>query len=211
MKPHLLSLLLCLAGAPLLAHGTVVHKNNAEAEQHLQATEQTGPVLPFDLKLGGSFELTDQNGSQRTEANPDGHMQLLFFGYANCQAICSVALPLMAGVTDDLAARGLPITPVMITVDPNRDTVETIGVDLQKHHPDFVGLTGSSSALQNAYDLYSIEQTVVFTDPELGDIFAHGSHIYLLDAKGQFLTLLPPILSSDRIVEIVQKYAINGS
>ncbi len=211
MKRHLLSLLLCLAGAPALAHGTVVHKNNVEAEQHLQAPEQTGPVLPFDLELGGSFELTDQNGNQRTEANPDSHMQLLFFGYANCQAICSVALPLMADVVDDLAGRGLSVTPVMITVDPKRDTVASMGPALMKHHPDFVGLTGSLPDLQTAYDVYSIEHTVVFTDPELGDIFAHGSHIYLLDAKGQFLTLLPPILSSDRIVEIVQKYAINGS
>jgi protein SCO1/2 len=90
----------------------------------------------------------------------------------------------MADVVDDLAERSLPITPVMITVDPKRDTVAEMGPALKKHHPDFVGLTGDLPDLETAYDLYSIERTVVFTDPELGDIFAHGSHIYLLDAKG---------------------------
>ena len=209
MKRCILTMLLCLAGTPVLAHGTVIHENNAEAVQHQQ--QPSSPALPFDLKLGGSFALTDQTGAKRTEVNPEGHMQLLFFGYANCVSICTVALPLMGDVVDDLAVRGLNVTPVMITIDPKRDTVETIGADLQKHHPDFVGLTGSPPALKNAYELYSIDHKVVFTDPELGDVFAHGSHIYLLDAKGKFLTLLPPILSAERIVEIVQTYAINGS
>ena len=49
--------------------------------------------LPFDL--GGAFQLTDQSGTPRTEVDPDGRLQLLFFGYANCQQICSAALPLM--------------------------------------------------------------------------------------------------------------------
>lgn len=212
MKWYLLGLLLCLAGNQLLAHGTVVHKNNIEAQQQEQQQPiATGPVLPFDLKLGGAFMLTDQTGAKRNEVNPDGYMQLLFFGYANCQAICSVALPLMADVVDDLAMRGLPLTPVMITVDPKRDTVAAMGPALKKHHLDFVGLTGRLPDLQTTYDLYAVEHKVVFTDPELGDIFAHGSHIYLLDAKGKFLTLLPPILSADRIVQIIQKYADAGS
>lgn len=207
MKAPVLSLLLCLAGAPALAHGTDVHKTNAETTQHQQ---QPAPALPFDLKLGGPFQLTDQTGKIRTQVNPDGHMQLLFFGYANCASICTAALPLMGDVVDDLAGRGLNVTPVMITVDPKRDTVETIGPALQKHHPDFVGLTGSAMDLQVVYDLFAIAHDIVFTDPALGDVFSHGSHIYLLDPQGKFLTLLPPILSAGRMVDIVQNYADTG-
>ena len=48
---------------------------------------------------------------------------------------------------------------------------------------------------------------MVFEDPEYGPVFAHGSHIYLLDADGTLLTLLPPILSPERVVEIVAGYA----
>lgn len=207
MKLGIVGILLSLAATPVLAHGTVVHKSNTDAQKHLVEVPSDQPSTPFNLNLGGAFQLTDQTGMPRTEADPNGQMQLLFFGYANCQAICSVALPLMADVVTDLATSDLAVTPVMVTVDPTRDTVETIGAPLKKHHPDFVGLTGSSDDLQKVYDLYSVENKVVFTDPELGDIFAHGSHIYLLDAKGKFLTLLPPILSADRIAELVKKYA----
>lgn len=207
MKRLILAALLAApVAAPLSAHDGVVHKNKAEADKHAaEAPAPSGLPLPFDL--GGDFTLTDQTGQTRTQADPDGAFQLLFFGYANCPSICSVALPLMGEVTEALGDQGIAATPVMITVDPKRDTVETIGPPLAEHHADFVGLTGSEDDLQAVYDLFRVEKEVVFEDPELGPIFAHGSHIYLLDGDGTFLTLLPPILSADRLSDIAAAHA----
>lgn len=205
-----LTLILSLVGTGAFAHNGVVHKSPAEAAAHRAQTSASLPSstdipLPFDL--GGSFTLTDQNGMPRSEADPGGRMQLLFFGYANCQAICSVALPLMAETTDALTAQGIDVQPVMVTVDPERDTVETLGPALAKHHSDFVGLTGAPEELAPVYDLFSVEHRIVFEDPEFGPVYAHGSHIYLMDDKGAVLTLLPPILSGERVIEIVASYA----
>lgn len=164
-----------------------------------------GSPLPFDL--GGDYQLVDQNGVTRTQADPDGKPQLLFFGYANCQEICSAVLPLMAEVADAIAAKGIDVTPVMITVDPARDTVETLGPALAQHHTDFVGLTGDAAALQVAYDAYQIETEEVFFDPEYGPVYAHGSFLYLLDGDGTLLTLVPPVVSPEAAAGIVEKYA----
>lgn len=163
--------------------------------------------LPFDV--GGDFTLTDQSGAIRTQADPEGRPQLLFFGYANCQEICSAALPMMAQVTDAARAKGVDLQPVMITVDPARDTVETLGPAMANFHEDFIGLTGDDTALQVAYDAYSIETEEVFFDPEFGPVLAHGSFIYLLDGAGKVQTLLPPILDPTALEKIVLKY--NGS
>lgn len=187
-----------------LAHDGVVHKSEAEAAGH----QAEGVPLPFDL--GGPFALIDQNGAPRTEADPAGHLQLLFFGYANCREICSAALPQMAEIAAGLAARGIPLTPVMITVDPARDTVETLGPALAKFSPDFVGLTGSPEALAKAYRLFAIESEEVFEDPQYGPVYAHGSFLYVLDGKGKFLTVIPPVLSSARVIEIIAAYAPAG-
>ncbi len=199
----------CLTlSVPALAHDGVDHANKAEAQAHENATALPPPSgLPFNLDLGGAFELTDQTGASRSEADPEGRFQLLFFGYANCEAICSVALPLMADVADGTKANGVDITPVMVTIDPERDTLDILGPALQQHHEDFTGLTGTPEELQEVYDLFQIEKSVVFEDPSGAPVYAHGSFIYLLDAKGQFLTVLPPILSVDRMVEIVASYA----
>ena len=168
------------------------------------AVAESAPPLPFDV--GGAFELTDHTGATRTEADPDGLPQLLFFGYANCQQICSAALPLMADTADDLAEDGIDLRLVMITVDPARDTVDQIGAPLAAIRPGFVGLTGSDEALQVAYDAFNVEKEELFFDPEYGPVFAHGSFIYLLDGTGGVLTLLPPILPPDQVAATVARY-----
>ena len=160
--------------------------------------------LPFDV--GGAFELIDQTGVVRTQADPEGKPQLLFFGYANCQQICSAALPLMGQAVSAAEAKGIEVTPVMITVDPARDTIEKIAAPLIQHHPDFKGLTGEAAELQVAYDAFQVEHEEIFTDPEFGPVFAHGSFIYLLDGAGEVLTLFPPILAPGQVGEIITKY-----
>lgn len=169
--------------------------------------ESTDEAIPLPLNLGGPFALTDQHGTPRTEADPDGHLQLVFFGYATCESICTVALPQMAALAEALAGRGVPLTPVMITVDPVRDTPEAMGAALTKFHPGFVGLTGPEPALAAAYRAFAVERSVVFEDPSGAPVYAHGSLLYLLDGQGQFLTVLPPILSDAKMIEIISRYA----
>ena len=157
--------------------------------------------------VGGDYSLIDQHGQTRTQVDPEGKAQLLFFGYANCLQICSSVLPQMAQVADTIAAQtGATIRPVMITVDPQIDTVETLGPALTAYHDDFVGLNGTDAALQVAYDAFSIEKELLFEDPEYGPVYAHGSFMYLLDGSGKTLTLIPPVLSDDEIVAIIAKY-----
>jgi protein SCO1/2 len=190
-------------GAPAAAHDAALHKPADTSK-----TAETAPAItPLPFRLGGKFTLTDHAGVPRTEADPDGRFQMLFFGYANCQSICSVALPMMAETAELLAERGIDVTPVMITVDPGRDTVAAMGPALARISPDLVGLTGEPAVLDHVYDLYQVEAKVLFEDPQYGPIYAHGSHIYVLDPTGRVATLFPPILSPVRAAGIVAKYA----
>ncbi|OAN82453.1 photosynthetic protein synthase I [Jannaschia sp. EhC01] len=172
---------------------------------------QTATAQSLTDALGGNFTLTDHTGATRTEVDPDGQPQLLFFGYANCQEICSAVFPTMSSIVDILAEDGTNIRPVMITVDPERDTVDTMAEALHVHHPTFVGLTGTEDALQVAYDSYSVEFEELFVDPFHGTVFSHGSFIYLLDGDGTVLTLLPPVLGPEMMAQIVSGYLNEAS
>lgn len=194
--------------AQAYAHDGKPHQSNTVADAHTQSAGLPAPQgLPLPFDLGGPFNLIDQNGQTRTEADPKGNMQLLFFGYASCREICSAALPQMAEVADGLAARGVALTPILITVDPTRDTVASLGPAMEKLGSDFIGLTGDDAALKVAYKAFSIDSSLVFKDPFYGPVYAHGSFLYLLDAKGGFVTVIPPILSTDRVVELIATYA----
>ncbi len=159
--------------------------------------------FPADLQL--RFRLTDQTGREVTEADFAGRPLAVFFGYAGCQAICSVALPQLGAALDLLGGRAAALTPILITVDPTRDTPETMRSALAKWHPRLIGLTGSETALAAARAAFQVEAQEVFDGPE-GPVYAHGSFIYLFDRDGRLMTMLPPILGPERMAEIIAGY-----
>lgn len=191
-------------GTGALAHGT---------EKHAAPTVLDLPdeITPLPWKLGGEFELIDHTGTTRTQTDPEGQMQLVFFGYANCPGICSAALPMMADAVEVLERRGILVSPVLITIDPVLDTVETMGPALAEISADLVGLTGDREALSDAYGAFQINFEKIMDDTQYGPIYAHTSHIFLLDESGRVLTLIPPVLPAKHVADIVTKYTGIGS
>ena len=201
------SLLAGWFGASAFAHDGVIHSSVEEANRHIQS--QNTPGFP-EIK-GGDFKLIDHDGNARTSSDPHGRHQFLFFGYASCKAICSVALPRMINAVEALEAEGIEITPLLITVDPERDTADTMAIAVYDIHPKLIGLTGSEHALQEAYQAFQIEKKLVYVHPDEGPIYAHGSFIYLLGPDGTFKTLFPPVLSPERMAEIARTYIVPAS
>ena len=195
-----------LAGMAL-AHDGEDHGQGATTlpDDRLTAVLKDAPTaLPW--QVGGPFELTDHTGRTRTQADPEGRHQLLFFGYANCPGICSAALPLMADAVAELEAGGVDMAALVVTIDPKLDTVETMGASLAKVSDDLLGLTGTPEALDVAYQAFQVEFEHLFDDPEHGPIYSHGSFIYLLDPEGEVLTQVPPVLPPEQVSAIVRKY-----
>ncbi|QFT93371.1 SCO1/SenC family protein [Roseovarius sp. THAF9] len=197
----------CLLAGAALAHDGEDHGPGAKAvpDDKLSAALKDAPTaLPWEV--GGPFELTDHMGRTRTQADPDGRHQLLFFGYANCPGICSAALPLMADAVAALEAEGVEMSALLVTIDPKLDTVETMGPSLSEVSDELLGLTGTPEALKMAYEAFQVEFEHLFDDPEHGPIYSHGSFIYVLDPAGEVLTQLPPVLPPEQVSAIVRKY-----
>ncbi len=191
-----LALIAALAAAPAAAHDGTVHPAPILA---------AAPALPFPLAIRPRFALTDQGGRRVTEADFAGRPMAVFFGYANCESICTVALPAMGAALDILGPAGAEIVPVMITVDPARDTPEAMGRKLAEYSPRLVGLTGSEAALAEARAAFQVEIAEVARTPEGAPVYAHGSFIYLVGRDGMVKSVLPPILAPERIAELMAK------
>ena len=195
-----------LAGMAL-AHDGEDHGQGATTlpdDRFAAALKDAPTALPW--QVGGPFELTDHTGRTRTQADPEGRHQLLFFGYANCPGVCSAALPLMADAVAELEAGGVEMAALVVTIDPKLDTVETMGASLAKVSDDLLGLTGTPEALDVVYQAFQVEFEHLFDDPEHGPIYSHGSFIYLLDPEGEVLTQVPPVLPPEQVSAIVRKY-----
>ena len=169
--------------------------------------EAINNALPFGLNIGGDFDLIDHFGQPKRLADYAGSHVLLFFGYANCEAICSQALPLMADAITNLGDdAGKKVVPLMITVDPENDTPDFMKKRLGEYHPALIGMTGSDGALADVRQKFRIKIENVGHDINGNPIYNHGSFIYLLGPDGKFQTLLPPILEAKQMAEIIKSY-----
>jgi protein SCO1/2 len=156
--------------------------------------------------IGGDFDLIDQDGNRRRRSDFAGRNVLLFFGYVRCESICSAAIPLMTQAVDRLGEKGKSIDLVIVTVDPDRDTPEGLRAGLLKYDRRLIGLTGSRDDLEPVWRAFQISTKEVARDWLDQPVFAHGSFIYLLGPKGEVQTLLPPILSAERLAAIMDAY-----
>ncbi|MFK7942178.1 MAG: SCO family protein [Paracoccaceae bacterium] len=205
-----LAAILTVLALPAAAHNGVVHQSSEEASEHKAETAaavgKPTPSLPFPVDIRAEFKLVNQDGQEVTQADFAGKPMAIFFGYANCEAICSVALPRLGAALDLLGSDVDALSALLITVDPKRDTADKIGPALAKWHPRLRGLTGSEEALAAARDAFQVQSEKVFDDPEGNPIYSHGSFIYLIGGDGKVLTLLPPILGPERMAEIIKGY-----
>ncbi len=201
-----LALALVTGLAPLLASGALAHDGAAHPATAQAAARGAGPALPFPIEIMPRFALIDQAGRAVTEADFAGRPMAIFFGYASCEAICSVALPSLAAALDLLGPEGAGIAPVLITVDPARDTPEAMARRLAQYHPRLIGLTGSEAALAEARAVFQVEARQVAETPEGAPLYAHGSFIYLFGGDGALKSLLPPNLAPERMAELMRKY-----
>ncbi|MEL7347525.1 MAG: SCO family protein [Pseudomonadota bacterium] len=167
-----------------------------------------GAASPFPLAIQADFDLIDQTGARVTDEDLAGRPIALFFGYATCESICTVALPRMAEALEILGRDGAPIQPVMVTVDPEHDTPAVLAQAMPRWHERFMGLTGDRAAVEAAMAAFQVEATVVATDPVGNPIYAHGSFIYFLGPDGALRSVAPPVLGPERLAELMRKHLL---
>ena len=156
--------------------------------------------------VGGAFTLTDNTGKRVTDQDYRGRYTLVFFGYTSCPDICPAGLQLMAGALDKLGAKAERITPIFISVDPQRDTPEKLAAYLKNFDPRLVGLTGTPDEIAAVAKAYKVYYAKVPSKERPDDYtMDHTSIIYVMDPKGEFVTHFTPSTSVDEMAAKLNK------
>ena len=156
--------------------------------------------------VGGAFTLTDNTGKRVTDQDYRGRYTLVFFGYTSCPDICPAGLQLMAGALDKLGAKAERITPIFISVDPQRDTPEKLAAYVKNFDPRLVGLTGTPDEIAAVAKAYKVYYAKVPSKERPDDYtMDHTSIIYVMDPKGEFVTHFTPSTSVDEMAAKLNK------
>jgi protein SCO1/2 len=193
MRSPLLAALLLVLVSPAWAHSP-------------QSAAVSSVVITREVHtaLDGHFALMDQNGRAVSDRDFRGTPLLIYFGYTNCPDTCPLDAQTISAVVDRLDARRERVTPIFVTVDPERDTPARLKAFLGAFHPRFVGLTGAVGEVRRVTAAYGAEDDRVNEKPSGAYDVLHPAIAYLMGRKGEFLDLVRLKDDPDQIVESVE-------
>lgn len=154
--------------------------------------------------IGGPFELVNGQGQTVTEADFRGRYMLVYFGYTYCPDVCPTTLATMGQALDMLPPETAEkITPVFITVDPERDTPELVGEYVKHFHPRLVGLTGTAEQIRTVTQAYRVYYQKVEEEGDDPDAYLmdHSAIAYLMGPDGAFLTHFSHGIAPEKMAE----------
>jgi protein SCO1/2 len=142
--------------------------------------------------IGGRFTLTSHTGKRISDADFRGRTMLVLFGCTSCSEGGTSALQVLAAALDKLGPEAGRFAPVLITVDPERDTPERLAAYVARFHPRLVGLTGTPAEIQGVLSAYRVHSIRKRDDPgsPTGYTIDHPTLIYVMGADGRYRTLL---------------------
>lgn len=170
-----------LAAAVLAGGGALVMVSQS-GQRHAPAAVE-GCILDGIQDIGGPISLIDAHGATVTQADFTAQPSILYFGYTHCPDVCPTTMYALTAALD--APGGYDVQPVLITVDPERDTPQVL--DQYVHTNGFpaglIGLSGSRAQIDAAANAFKVVQRRAPIEGAAADVYNvdHSSFLYVMD------------------------------
>lgn len=137
---------------------------------------------------GHTLELTDHHGKPRRLEDWRGKAVVLFFGFTQCPDVCPTTLADIAQAVRTLGRDAERVQVLMVSVDPERDTPESLARYVTAFDPRFIGLRGDVEATQKV----AKEFKIYFEKRKQGEGYTvdHSAQSYVIDAQGRLRLLV---------------------
>lgn len=163
-----------------------------------------------------TYEFTRADGSRFATGPTDDQLTVLFFGYTHCPDICPTTLADWKRVHAQLGADTAHVRFVFVSIDPARDTPAIAQRYVAQYHPSFIALAGDSATTWRMVRTFGVavipdnaqaEQpnpvpmpaaspgptmAGMTHDHDATPLIGHSSQAFLLNEKGQLVSMYPP-------------------
>lgn len=189
--------------APSLGIGTLIRSATRRIRYLIVLTElaaaSTGIWLGLDnrstndkpRKGTDNPTVEDHRDRRLTPADFDDQWLLVFFGFSHCPDVCPAGMRQIAHALKQLDGVGDVLQPLMITVDPERDTPAVLADHVQYFHPAIVGLTGTPSQIAQVTARFRVYHEKVPMPESAGYGIDHSAFFYLITPERRFAAIYP--------------------
>jgi protein SCO1/2 len=141
-------------------------------------------VVTGQADVGGPFKLIDQTGKTVTDADYRGRYMLIYFGYSFCPDVCPTTLAVMAQALDKLGGDARRVTPIFITIDPERDTPQVLKGYMANFDPTFLALRGTPEQLAAVAKDFKVYYKKVDGKTPTSYTMDHSAANFVYDTRG---------------------------
>ncbi|HID81186.1 MAG TPA: SCO family protein [Chromatiales bacterium] len=153
---------------------------------------------------GGTFTLESATGNVSL-SDFQGKVVILYFGYTSCPDICPTSLITLASaikLLDDEDKKH--VQPVMISLDPERDSPEKLKQYVSHFYPNMIGLTGSQEDIRRIAKNYRINFRKKSTESSINYLVDHSSVYFIIGRDGKLFTHLLYDATLEEIAEKIE-------
>lgn len=139
---------------------------------------------------GGDIALDSTVGDFSLRQLDEDQLAVVFFGYTWCPDACPTSLGVLRQARQQLSAEQRQrIVPLMVSVDPERDTLERLDAYLAFFGDGFIGATGSETELKDIAERYQVVWRKVETPDSAADYtIDHSVSLYVVNRDGDILS-----------------------
>lgn len=180
---------------------TVSKVLNTERQLDTAELLDAGIVLLPQGRDMPELTLTSQDGEPLSLQQLEGQWNLLFFGYTFCPDICPATLAelrqLRGMLPEETRQR---MQPILVSVDPERDTPEQLKTYLDYFGAGFIGLTGPLDDIQTLANAAGVPFIPGDTSKENYTV-DHGGNLALIGPDGRLRGFIRAPMRTQKLAE----------
>lgn len=161
----------------------------------LFAEKQMEIIRTFDqARSVDAFEGKTHNGKSFSETDFLGKWSIVFFGFTTCPDVCPTALSNINGMMKSIEPEYLKDTQVvMVSVDPERDSLDKLAKYVPAFNPDFIGVNAGLEETQKLTKSIGVSFFKVpgHDDPD-NYLVEHTARWFVIDPLGRRYAYISP-------------------
>ena len=137
------------------------------------------------LQSLNNIDLITHTGKKFSDLDLKGNSILLFFGFTHCPEVCPTTLAKLQNIINKENKNNKKIKIIFVTLDPQRDTVETLNNYFSDFDKFVIGITGKIDELNKFAKYWNVYWEKIPYDKNDYNI-NHTATVFMIDSNGDF-------------------------